>query len=94
MYTETEYQMLKADLGFYGDPPATVATYMQQLIVAAKTALGRSGVTLDASDPADEELVAMYAAWLYRKRDSGGGKPRMLREALNDRKVHEAVGAS
>lgn len=94
MYTETEYQMLKADLGFYGDPPATVAAYMQQLIGAAKLALARSGVTLDETDTADEELVAMYAAWLYRKRDAGGGKPRMLREALNDRKVHEAVGAS
>lgn len=93
-YTETEYAMLKADLGFLNDPPASVAAYMQRLIGAARTALERDGVTVDEDDIADEELVAMYAAWLYRKRDAGDGKPRMLREALNDRKVHEAVGAS
>lgn len=86
-HTDTEYQMLKADLGFYGDPPAAVKTYMEQLLDSARSALAADGITIDPEDMMDEELVAMYAAWLYRKRDTGGGKPRMLREALNDRKV-------
>lgn len=90
-FTATEYQMLKADLGFYGEPPAAVKTYMQRLLAAARSALEKDGVTIDENSLEDEGLVAMYAAWLYRKRDTGGGKPPMLREALNDRKVHEKV---
>ena len=93
-YTAIEYQMLKADLGFYGDPPEAVGEYMGRLLESARTALASSGVTIDPEDMRDEELVAMYAAWLYRKRDSGGEKPRMLREALNDRKVLEKVASS
>lgn len=91
--TGTAYAMLKVDLGFLGVPPEPVENYMQQLLDSARTELARDGVALDENDPADAGLVAMYAAWLYRKRDSGAGKPRMLREALNDRKVHGKVGA-
>jgi len=93
-YTATEYAMLKTDLGFLNDPPDSVASYMMSLLESARTALERDGVTVDDGDYADEELVAMYAAWLYRKRDSGSGKPRMLREALNDRKVFGKVGSA
>ena len=91
-HTETEYQMLKVDLGFYGEPPPQVKTYMERLLESAHSSLKSYGITVNTEDMKDEELVAMYAAWLYRKRDTGEGKPRMLREALNDRKVHEKVG--
>lgn len=93
-YTETEYAMLKADLGFLIDPPEIVADLMAQKLNAALRMLEQDGVTVDQTDPGDEELVVMYAAWLYRKRDNGDGKPPMLRQALNDRKVYGKVGAS
>ena len=93
-FTPTEYAMLKADLGFLAEPPASVKTFMEAKLNAALVRLARDGVTIDQSDPADEELVAMYAAWLYRKRDGGEGKPPMLRQELNDRKVHGKVGTA
>lgn len=90
-HTSTEYQMLKVDLGFYNDPPEPVKAYMEQLLASAHSSLADYGINIDSEDMQDEELVAMYASWLYRKRDSGSGKPRMLREALNDRKIREKV---
>lgn len=90
-YTQTEYAMLKADLGFYAEPPAAVGAYMQQLLDVALRRLKTDGVAVDQTDPEDEALVVMYAAWLYRKRDAGGAMPPMLRLALHDRKVREAV---
>ena len=86
-YNLTEYAMLKVDLGFLQDPPEPVGDYMKQLLNAALKTLAADGVAVDQSDPEDEALVVMYAAWLYRTRDRGDGKPPMLRQALNDRKV-------
>ena len=48
------------------------------------------GITTTAFDErlaqyVDSQLVVMYAAWLWRKRDTGEGMPRMLRYALNQR---------
>ena len=93
-FTTTEYAMLKVDLGYLQEPPQPVADYMQKLLNSALRTLEADGVAVDQTDPADEALVVMYAAWLYRKRDHGDGKPPMLRQALNDRKVHGKVGAS
>ena len=93
-HSEIEYAMLKTDLGFLADPPEPIATRMRQRLNAALEALEHDGVAIDQSNPEDEELVVMYAAWLYQKRDRGEGKPRMLREALNDRKVHGKVGTA
>ena len=93
-FTPTEYAMLKADLGFLTEPPESIRTLMEAKLNAAHVRLARDGVVIDQSDPSDEELVVMYAAWLYRKRDSGEGKPQMLRQELNDRKVDGKVSAS
>jgi hypothetical protein len=46
----------------------------------------------------DNNLVIMYAAYLYRKRKADNPKgedkmPRMLRSALNDRLIAEKGGA-
>lgn len=30
-------------------------------------------------------LVVQYASWMWRKRDTGEGMPRMVRYALNNR---------
>ena len=44
----------------------------------------REGVTLTNSAE-DAQLIIMYAAYLYRKRATNEGMPRMLRWALNNR---------
>ena len=80
--------MLKTDLGIL----ATTAydTRLTQLLTAAQSAIEREGAsTLDASDVLDMQLIVMYAAWLWRRRDTGDGMPRMLRLALNNRVLGE-----
>ena len=39
----------------------------------------------------DAQLVVMYAAWMWRRRDSQDGMPRMLRWALNNRIMSEKM---
>ena len=93
--------MLKTDLGI-----TSVNTHyddrFKQLLRAAMKAIAAEGVaTLSMSDPLDQELIVMYAAWLWRKRDFTLGTrknvdmtvmPRMLRLALNNRKFSETAG--
>jgi uncharacterized protein YqeY len=74
--------MLKVDLGI------SVTAYdarLAQYITVAKAEIGREGITLSADSLDDENLIIMYAAWMWRKRESGEGMPRMLRYALNNR---------
>lgn len=57
-----------------------------ELLQAAQEMIAREGVTaLNTDNREDAELVIMYAAYLWRKRDSAEGMPRMLRWALNNR---------
>lgn len=82
-------EALKIDLGI------TTSAYnsrLGQYLTSARSAIETEGVTLDASAMADANLVVMYAAWLWRKRDSGEGMPRMLRWQLNNRLFSEKVG--
>ena len=59
---------------------------MEQYIAAAKEFIEREGVALAAPYSAEDgQLIIMYAAYLFRKRDSDTGMPRMLRWALNNR---------
>ena len=85
--------MLKTDLGI-----RTSTAYdarLIQLLTAAESAIRKEGAsTLDASDPLDQQLIVMYAAWLWRRRDNMEGMPRMLRWALNNRIFREKAGAS
>lgn len=87
---ETMLTMLKTDLGI-----RTSTAYdarLTQLLTAAESAIRNEGAsTLDASDPLDQQLIVMYAAWLWRRRDDMSGMPRMLRLALNNRVFTEAV---
>ena len=87
---ETMLTMLKTDLGI-----RTSTAYdarLTQLLTAAESAIRNEGAsTLDASDPLDAQLIVMYAAWLWRRRDEMSGMPRMLRLALNNRVFTEAV---
>lgn len=76
---------LKIDLGI------TAIAYddrLTQYLENAKQQIQREGCTLEDND---SELVVMYAAWLWRRRDSGDGMPRMLRYLLNNRIFSEKM---
>jgi hypothetical protein len=88
---ETMLTMLKTDLGIMTSTAYDVR--LTQLLTAAEQAIIREGAsTLDASEISDMELIVMYAAWLWRKRDSMEGMPRMLRYKLNNRVLGEKAG--
>ena len=73
--------MLKVDLGITTN---AYDTRLSQYLSYAKKEIGEEGVTLTSSSE-DSTLVIMYAAWLWRKRDTGEGMPRMIRWMLNNR---------
>ena len=83
--TETYTALLttvKTDLGIKA---TAYDTRLTQYIKSAKSAVEREGASLSSESVEDLQLVAMYAGWLWRKRDSGEGMPRMLRYALNNK---------
>lgn len=75
--------MLKLDLLI----PESVTAYderLSQYIEAATAAITRKGIVLtDSVD--DDHLVAVYAAWLWRDRRTGGGEPRMIQWMVHNR---------
>lgn len=89
-YTPTplEHELLRGNLGYF-DAQLTPAmdAYLDKLIVKAHRDLARLRIPIDGTDVDDASLSAMYAAWLYRKRETGEGKPRMLKEEIHDRQV-------
>lgn len=76
-------QNLKINLGI------TATAYderLQMLLDVAREEIKREGITLDeTAELSDANLLIMYADWMWRRRDSGEGMPRMLRYALNNR---------
>ena len=94
--------MLKTDLGVRGT--SLYDTRFMQLLTAAQRAIINEGaVSLDDSDPLDQQLIVMYAGWLWRKRDYPIGSrqnmdatvmPRSLRLALNNRVFRERAAIS
>jgi len=88
MNESTMLQMLKIDLGI------TTTAYdarLLQYLTSARDAITIEGITLDDTKISDGDLIIMYAAWLWRKRDSAEGMPRMLRWQLNNRLFSEKV---
>ena len=87
MDTATKLEMLKIDLGI-----STTAydTRLTQYLTVAHAQIEEEGITLTDS-VSDGNLEVMYAAWLWRKRDTGEGMPRMLRYMLNNRLFAEKV---
>lgn len=78
---------LKVDLGIL-----RTTAYDERLTEIIKSSfqmITREGATLDVSNLEDAQLVVMYSAWTWRKRDTGEGMPRMLRWALNNRILDE-----
>ena len=87
---ETLLSPLKVDLGIsttaYDD---RLTAYLQN----AQAEIKREGITLGNSLN-DNQLTIMYAAWTWRRRDTGEGMPRMLRYALNNKLFEQKMGDS
>lgn len=89
MDTNVLLPMLKTDLGI------TATAYdsrLTQYLQSAEQSIRAEGAVLDPSDLNDMQLVVMFAAWQWRRRDSGEGMPRMLRYALNCRIFGQKAG--
>jgi hypothetical protein len=89
MDNATILTMLKVDLGIRNT--TAYDARLTQYISTAKQAITREGATLQPVAE-DMQLIVMYAAWLWRRRDSGEGMPRMLRYSLNNRIFSEKMG--
>lgn len=91
MTEQDRLTMLKTDLGISA---TGYDERLTQYLSAAEKQIKREGVaTLDSTELEDAQLVVMYAAWQWRRRDSGDGMPRMLRWALNNRIFSEKAKA-
>lgn len=76
--------MLKTDLGIMSS--TAYDERLIQYITSAMAYIVKEGAqTLNITLPEDAQLVVMYAAWMWRRRDSMEGMPMMLRIALNNR---------
>ena len=99
MNEQTMLDALKVDLGI-----STTAydTRLAQYIETARAAIEKEGITLantgteeaPALSVEDASLVVMYAGWIWRKRDTGEGMPRMLRWQLNNKLFSQKVAAN
>lgn len=83
----TLLSMLKTDIGITATAyDERLKQYIQN---AYKNIKAEGAQTLDVENVEDAQLVVMYAAWMWRRRDSGDGMPRMVRYALNNRVLGE-----
>lgn len=76
--------------------PDDVKAFIESQLAAADARLINDGVDISSTAADITDLRVMYAAYLYRHRDSDKPMPRSLRLALNDAKVAAATigGAS
>lgn len=86
---QTLLSMLKVDLGIMST--TAYDERLSQYLENALDSIREEGATIDLAVLKDKQLVVMYAAWTWRKRESGEGMPRMLRYALNNRIFSEKV---
>lgn len=85
---------LLADLGLIGDVPDEMSAYLDTLLEQAASDLADAGLMLVPGEPKDEFLTAAYAAWLYRSRVTGAGKPDRLTRMINTRAVNQTTGGT
>ena len=91
-YSEAALGLLKANLGYYDAVPAQVESYLKHLLNYAAVRLEKTAdILLTPGDLYDDQLQAMYAAWMYRKGAEGAEKSPMLKEAIRDYQVSKAL---
>lgn len=84
--------MLYTNLGYKQKSiPDDVKAFISSQLAAADARLVKIGVNIESADADVTDLRVMYAAYLYRHRDSDKPMPRSLRLALNDAKVAAAT---
>lgn len=83
--------MLRVDLGIMGT--TAYDERFTQLLRTAEAAIKKEGATLNFEQEEDRQLCVMFAAWLWRRRDSQGAMPRMVRYLLNNRILGEKAKA-
>lgn len=81
--TATAVSMVKIDVGII--QTTTYDTRLTQYVEAARGELVREGLSDLSDDVGDIQLVAGFAAWAWRKRDTGEGLPEYLRLMRNNR---------
>lgn len=93
LFSDLALGLLKASLGFFGSAlDASVETYLKNCLSTADRELDEEcGILLNHGDVYDDNLQAMYALWIYTKRKTGEGKPEMLRRAIRNRQVGNAI---
>ena len=85
--------LLEADLDMLS-PPKQREAQLRHLLSAASSLIEREGIVL-ADTVEDNQLLVMYAAYLYRKRASDNpSMRRMLRYALNNRLMSQKAGGT
>lgn len=82
---------LKVDLGILRT--TAYDTRLTEIIKSSYQMIEREGASLDVDKLEDAQLVVMYSAWMWRRRDTGEGMPRMLRWQLNNRIFDEKAKA-
>lgn len=79
---------LKVDLGILST--TAYDERLTEIIKSSYQMIVREGAaTLNVDTLEDAQLVVMYSAWIWRRRDTGEGMPRMLRYQLNNRVLGE-----
>ena len=80
MNEELLLKAVKTDLGISTD---AYDDRLRSRLQEARQRIAAEGATLGDTE-GDRNLVVMYAAWLWRYRNSSEPMPRMLRYALNN----------
>ena len=72
---------LKFDLGIMTD---AYDYRLLQYLLSSYESISRMGATLDQAEASHRNIVVQYAAWLWRRRDSGEGMPRMVQFEIHN----------
>lgn len=84
-------EMLKIDLGISSD---AYDSRLSQYLEVAQKEIVRAGVTFpDELTVEDMQLVVIYAAWMWRRRDTAEGMPRMVQYLLHNRIMQQKMSA-
>ena len=81
--------MLKVDLGI---STTVYDERLGQYLDSAKAEITREGYAFPETLTVDDmQLIVMYAAWMWRRRDNMDAMPRMLRWAINNRLFQQHI---